>query len=163
MEIDDPASDFEEDGKKKKTVRKPKEGVTKKAKWQDVCDQDGNDLEEKKKMRQLKKEQNDKKKAIRAAQKEAQIQLINPNMIKTSNKLIGEIYNQDLYNSDDSDTLRHDADMPAIQHQQSFRNEELDLGMVQKAPQKKMDFLIKKIQDKKQSGVEQQAINLGLV
>jgi hypothetical protein len=71
MEIDDPASDFEEDGKKKKTVRKPKEGVTKKAKWQDVCDEDGNDLEEKKKMRQLKKEQNDKKKAIRAAQKEA--------------------------------------------------------------------------------------------
>ena len=86
-------------------------------------------------------------------------------MIKTSNKLIGEIVNQDLYNSDDSDTLiRHDADMPSIQHQQSFRNEELDLGTVQKAPQKKMDFLIKKIQDKKhQGGVEQQAINLGLV
>lgn len=35
-----------------------------------------------------------------------------------------------------------------------------------KAPQKKMDFLIKKIQDKKQvsnSSVEQQAINMGLV
>ena len=155
MEIDDPASDFEEGGKKKKTVRKPKEGVAKKGKWQEVCDEDGFDLEEKKKIRQLKKEQNDKKKAIRAAQKEAQIQLINPNMIKTSNKLIGEIHNKDLYNSDDSDTLRHDADMPAIQHQQSFRNEELDLGTVAKAPQKKMDFLIKKIQDKKQSGVEQ--------
>ena len=162
MEIDDPASDFEEGGKKKKTARKPKE-VGKKAKWQDVYDEDGNDLEEKKKARQLKKEQNDKKKALKAAQKETQIQLNNPNMIKTSNKLIGEIFNQDLYNSDDSDTLKHDLDMPAIQHQQSFRNEELDLGTVQKAPQKKMDFLIKKIQDKKQSGVEQQAINLGLV
>lgn len=32
MEIDDPASDFEEGGKKKKTARKPKE-VGKKAKW----------------------------------------------------------------------------------------------------------------------------------
>lgn len=37
--------------------------------------------------------------------------MVNPNMIKTSNKLIGEIYNQDLYNSDDSDALKHDVDM----------------------------------------------------
>jgi hypothetical protein len=34
----------------------------------------------------------------------------NPNMVKTSNKLIGEIFNQDLYNSDDSGDLNHDAD-----------------------------------------------------
>ena len=61
---------------------------------------------------------------------------MNPNMIKTSNKLIGEIYNQELYNSDDSDR-NLDAEMPAtsqLQQQPSFRAEELDLGRTVQRP-----------------------------
>jgi hypothetical protein len=59
MEIDDPGSEFEEDGtKKKKVTRKPREiessGLSannKRGKWQKVCDEDGIDIDEKKKMR----------------------------------------------------------------------------------------------------------------
>lgn len=32
----------------------------------------------------------------------------NPNMIKTANRLIGEVENQDLYNSDDEPQNQHD-------------------------------------------------------
>jgi len=72
MQIDDQGSEFEEGGaKKKKAPRKPRGEVNKKAKWTDVCDEEGNDLEEKKKQRLLKKEINEKKRLQRAAQKEA--------------------------------------------------------------------------------------------
>ena len=172
MEIEDAGNDSEYDqsGVKMKkrgaAARKPKEAgaVGKKKRWEDAFDDEGNDNEEKKKQRQLKKEQNLQKKAARDAQKESQLHMNNPNMVKTSNKLIGEIFNQDLYNSDDSGDLNHDADanMPHQQHL-TYRNDELDLGIVQKPKEKKMDFFIKKIQDKKVGDVEQQAINLGLV
>ena len=74
MEIEDEASDFEESGKKKRNgTRKPKEAgaVGKKKRWEDAFDDEGNDNDEKKKMRQVKKEQNLQKKAAREAQKEA--------------------------------------------------------------------------------------------
>ena len=89
-------------------------------------------------------------------------------MIKTSNKLIGEIENRDLYNSDD--------DNHGVQVQQDPLNfaGNLDIDQTNSTldlttrPQggKKMDFLIKKIQDKKQqntSSVEHQVVSLGLV
>jgi hypothetical protein len=47
--------------------------------------------------------------------------------------------------------------------QQHYRNDELDLGVQTRPTGKNMDFLLKKIQDKKQTGVEQQAISLGMV
>lgn len=72
-------------------VKKDK-GGKKPSKWNDAFDDSGNDNEEK---RQKKKEARPKR---QAAQKK---ELINPNMIKTSNKLIGEIENADLYNSDE--------------------------------------------------------------
>ena len=63
MEIEDPGNDSEFDeagGERKKraaATRKPKEGVNgKKKRWDDAFDEEGNDNEEKKKMRQLKKE-----------------------------------------------------------------------------------------------------------
>jgi hypothetical protein len=48
--------------------------------------------------------QKNKEKKLAAAAKRANrkpAELQNPNMIKTANKLIGEIENKDLYNSDD--------------------------------------------------------------
>ena len=94
-------------------------------------------------------------------------------MIKSSNKLIGEIENRDLYNSDDDNIVGGGAGAQVQQDPLNFAgnldieqaNSTLDLNT---RPQggKKMDFLIKKIQDKKQqssSSVEHQVVSLGLV
>lgn len=78
-------SEFEEDAvikKKKAPARKPKE-----KQWDNAFDENGDEKKQKRvpvpRIKKVAKEQ------------------INPNMIKSSNKLIGEIENKDLYNSDD--------------------------------------------------------------
>ena len=68
-----------------------------------------------------KKQKDDRPKRPRKA-KEMQ----DPNKIKTANKLIGEIENRGLYNSDDEgDNFR-----PTIERE-DLRHEELDLGKTQ--------------------------------
>lgn len=65
-----------------------KRGAAKDKKWEKAFTEDGTDVTEKPE----KKKRNPPRKAR---------ENINPNMIKTSNKLIGEIENKDLYGDDD--------------------------------------------------------------
>ena len=51
--------------------------------------------------------------------------MANPNIIKTSNKLIGEIENKELYDSDDDLPDSHET---MDYNQQNILYEELDLG-----------------------------------
>lgn len=96
---------------------------------------------------------------------------MNPNMIKTANKLVGEIENNDLYNQDDDDLpMNKDplnfAGNLELDLGSTLINSELDLGGTRTQPKKEMNFLIKKIQDKKQqsaNSVENQVVSLGLV
>lgn len=131
--------------KKKGATRKAKKG--KEEAWDNVYTVDDNDDSHEggpkpaKKQRQAKGEPRQPKKPKEMA---------NPNMIKTSNKLIGEIENRELYNSDDEAGCLEQPDlemMPSLTSGMSFRNEELDLGQ-QPRPKdgaKKMDFLLKKL------------------
>jgi hypothetical protein len=106
-------------------------------------------------MRAIKREQTQVRKAEKLAQKESNPvtqQQVNPNLIKTSNKLIGSIINNDLYNSDDEGFNGGNGDQDVDMQIQSagnnmYRNEELDLGTAKpkEGGQKKMDFLLKKI------------------
>ena len=97
----------------------------------------------------------------------------NPNMVKTANRLIGEVENQDLYNSDDEPQNQHDPlnfagnlELDLNQTSSMINASELDLGVSRSQPKKEMNFLIKKIQDKKHlaaNSVENQVVSLGLV
>lgn len=95
-------------------------------------------------------------------------------MIKTSNKMIGEIEYKELYDSDDDVLATGGASGDMVQDPLNFAavlnhggapsTAELDLGGPRE--KKQMDFLLKKIADKKQaqsSAIEHQAISLGFV
>ena len=94
-------------------------------------------------------------------------------MVKTANRLIGEVENQDLYNSDDEPQNQHDPlnfagnlELDLNQTSSMINASELDLGVSRIQPKKEMNFLIKKIQDKKHlaaNSVENQVVSLGLV
>jgi hypothetical protein len=47
-------------------------------------------------------------KAPKQPRKPKEVHMSNPNMVKTANRLIGEVENQDLYNSDDEQQNQHD-------------------------------------------------------
>lgn len=134
-------SEFEEDAvikKKKAPARKPKD-----KQWDNAFDENGDEK---------------KPKRVPRTKKVAKEQ-INPNMIKSSNKLIGEIENKDLYNSDDDCGLKEvqqpvDVDM---------RADELDLGQQKPKEKKEMDFLLRKLTNKKGNAIEQQVVSLGIV
>ena len=69
----------------------------------------------------------------------------NPNLVKTSNKLIGDIENRDLYNSDDGgDNLGFTGNQEDLKGQDI----ELDLGEM-KREKKEMGLLFQKINNKK--------------
>ena len=76
---------------------------------------------------------------------------MNPNMIKTSNKLIGELENNQLYDQEDEDLTRKDplnfAGNLELDLGSTLINgaSELDLGSARTQPKKQMNFLIKKI------------------
>ena len=76
----------------------------------------------------------------------------NPNMVKTSNKLIGEIENRDLYDSDEG-VLELDKEKlfggAAYDNNMEMLGQNLDFGEV-KREKKQMDLLFNKIQNKKQ-------------
>ncbi len=88
-------SDFEVDYNRKKAAKKAKKPKSA-ADFTTVYDQDDESEEIKKKNAPPKQP-----KAPRQPRKPKEVTQHNPNMIKTSNKLIGEIENKDLYNSDD--------------------------------------------------------------
>lgn len=96
--LEDDGSDGSEDDFDNKKKPKRKQSRGKKSgkdlnKWDEAFDENGMDEED----RNLAKAQ--KKKRVRKPR-----ELLNPNVIKTSNKLIGEIENADLYDSDDAFT-----------------------------------------------------------
>jgi hypothetical protein len=72
-------------GKKSGKAQKPKD--TKK--WDDAFDENGNDLEEV------------KQKKLRPKRQKKEVVPKNPNMLKSTNRLIGEIENKELYASDE--------------------------------------------------------------
>ena len=82
-------------------------------------------------------------------QKKAPTELNNPNMIKTSNKLIGEIENKDLYNSDDDNVgaFAGDGGMSAFAKEYA-QGEELDLGVSQPKEKKEISTFLNKISHK---------------
>lgn len=103
----------------KKSQKPPKDGS--KSKWENAFDENGRDPSEPKPER--------KKRVPKP--KVAQ----NPNLVKTQNKLIGEIINTELYaQEDDDDDLLHIENRDKLfNNAQStgmeMRREELDLGM----------------------------------
>ena len=134
-------SEFEEDAiikKKKAPSRKPKD-----KQWDTAFDDNGDEKKPKRVPRP------------RRVAKEQQ----NPNMIKSSNKMIGEIENKDLYNSDDDCGLK-EVQQPA---NVEMRTDELDLGQQKPKEKKEMDFLLRKLTNKKGNAIEQQVVSLGIV
>ena len=103
-------SDFEVDGDKRKNTRKnakkpKKAGTTAIDEWKDVYNVDDEDdpSDQPKKQRAQKQA-----KAPKQPRKPKEVHMSNPNMVKTANRLIGEVENQDLYNSDDEQQNQHD-------------------------------------------------------
>jgi len=83
--------------------------------------------------------------------------VVETGFVKTSNKLIGEIHNDELYNSDEGF---------AEDNHQTFKGESLDFGGATKQPAQETGKFFKKMQTKKEQvkiGVEQEVINLGFV
>jgi hypothetical protein len=91
---DDQESEDEEDlakkKKKNKKTNKPKDN-----KWESAFDDEGKDLDEVG-VPKKGKSKDDKPKRPRKAK-----EMMDPNKIKTNNKLLGDIENRDLYNSDE--------------------------------------------------------------
>eukprot|EP00347_Sterkiella_histriomuscorum_P004010 403362094 len=136
-------------GKKGKKSQKPKS-----QKWENAFDDKGNDPSEPKPER---KKRIPKPKTIQ-----------NPNVVKTQNKLIGEIVNSDLYaqEDDNDDLLNVDREkLFGAANDMDLRNEELDLG-VSNNQKKDMSQLFSKIQNKKQmqnQPIENSIVSMGLV
>lgn len=81
----------------------------------------------------------------------AKKELANPNVIKTSNRLVGEIENKDLYASDDDGLVQEVADPLAFS---SVVGEELDLGVRPPREKKEVDSLLKKLSFNKKNSIE---------
>lgn len=148
--------------------KQPKDNMN----WQTAFDEEGDDVE----IVDGKKKKNIKKAALKAEGGQADFggkrkrltkkpkESKNPNMVKTNNKLLGEIENKDLYDSDEGLCDRHLQD-----NQEDLRgqNIELDLGEV-KREKKELGQLFQKINNKKQQRVDPHSIestvmNLGFV
>lgn len=99
---------------------------------------------------------NDEKPKKRLARKAKEP--INPNMVKSTNKLIGEIENMDLYGEDDDFKATTSGDVLGIDASTA------SLEIEYKQPQKKMEMsnLFKKIREKKNS-IANQIVSLGMV